>query len=138
MFNKEDKDAKHFIKLRDTMVTLEFQENPFPHYPTAKSAIITASNSAQTCDIKAINPNTTSLCQSNPESKTSPLVTSSHQAGMTLHNHKQTIAPNMVAQKYEEQTQHSKQTKRVRFDLSRNKIHPFRKEKQCAYLHGYH
>jgi len=54
-------------------------------------------------------------------------MTSLHQTCMTLHNRKQTIAPNMGEDKYAERTPQSKQTKHVRFDLSRNKIHPIEK-----------
>jgi len=123
MFSKEDKDTEHFIRLRDTIVTPEFQSNQSPHSPTAKSATLTASNFASSCDIKAIHPNTNSTCQSNPEPKTSSMMTSLLQAGMAVYERKQTIAPNMGTQKYKEHTQQTKQTKRVKFDLSRNRVH---------------
>jgi len=87
MFSKKDKDAEHFINPRDTIVTPEFQNsNQSPNFPpTAKSASIAASNSASTCEIKAIYTSENNVCQSNPEPKTSSIMTSLHQAGMSIH-----------------------------------------------------
>jgi len=125
MFSKEDKDAEHFITLRDTIVTPEFQHDvqSTDSTPTARSASTTTGNSESTCNTKAMHTIEHNVCQSNPEPKTPSLMTSLHQAGMAIQTNRHIIAPPKGTQKCNEHAQHIKHTKRVQFDLSQNMVH---------------